>query len=211
MGVFPYSGADITLRTQKIPPDNFDFNPALHRFRILSSSTLYTNSPADTSALLAAAPVVSGAIVNPGVDVYQSKEAAFSMPLANQYLYLIWDFRLISEGELCYCTPGMTPMDACCDCTVTCNTCWFGPKTYSAAASCATDTDTIGSAQWSFNGTGSIPVLGNLCYENADCDYDEPLPSGFYIVDTNSPSTTSPKNWIELDGNGIVVQSTGTC
>ena len=215
VGVFPYSGADITLRTQKISPDNFDFNPALHRFRILSSSTLYTNSPADTTALLTAAPVVSGAIINPSLDTYQSTEAAFSMPLGNQYLYLVWDLRLISEGELCYCDPPPTNSadDVCCTCSVGCQQVYIGPQTFSSSAACATDTDTVGFSQVGFNGTGSIPQLGNIVYDNTSCNVGSSgnyLPSGFYVTDPNSPSTTSPKNWIEVGLNGVVINS-GSC
>ena len=63
-GIFPYSGADITLRTRKVPPDSFDFVPTLHKFRILSSNTLYNDTAADINALCAASTVLSP-IANP--------------------------------------------------------------------------------------------------------------------------------------------------
>ena len=42
VGLFPYNGVDITMRNQKIIPDNFDFDPTQHKFKYLSSNTLYT-------------------------------------------------------------------------------------------------------------------------------------------------------------------------
>ena len=69
VGVFPSTGSDINIRTQKIIPDNFDFDPALHSFKILSSSTLYSNSTADIASLLAASSVVSGPVTNPSTGV----------------------------------------------------------------------------------------------------------------------------------------------
>ena len=84
-GIFPYSGADITLRTRKVPPDSFDFVPTLHKFRILSSNTLYNDTAADINALCAASTVLSP-IANPSPPVFQSTYASFPMPPANDYL-----------------------------------------------------------------------------------------------------------------------------
>jgi hypothetical protein len=215
IGIFPYSGADITLRTQKIPPDNFDFDPSIHKFRILSSNTLYTNSVADTNTLLAAAPVVGGPITNPSVDTYQATETALSMPSANQYLYLIWDLRLIGSSELCYCVPPpiASADDVCCTCAVGCQQVYVGPQTFSAATACATDTNSPGFQQIGFNGPGSIPALGNIVYDNTSCNVGSSgnyLPTGFYVVDPASPSAASPKNWIEVGVNGVVTNA-GSC
>ena len=102
VGVFPYSGTDIKLRTQKFGIDTFDFNPAIHKFRILSSNTLYSNTAVDLQALLTASTIVGGGVItNPSVGEYQAIEPAFNMPIGNQYLYLIWDLRLIGSMNIC--------------------------------------------------------------------------------------------------------------
>ena len=99
-GIFPYDGSNITLRTTQIPPDDFSFNPTLHKFRILSSNTLYTNTVADITSLLAAASEIVP-ITNPSTAIFQATETAFAMP-GNDYLYLVWDFRNVTQDQLCY-------------------------------------------------------------------------------------------------------------
>ena len=211
VGVFPYSGADITLRTRKISPDTFDFNPAIHKFRILSSNTLYNNTPSDIASLLAASSVVTG-ITNPSPGVYQSTEPLFNMPLANNKLYLIWDLRDVVNAQLCYSDPTLSAFDACCNCDNPCTKCEFGPQTSSFGGACLTDVTDFGSASYSFNNTGSIPVLGDTVFSTPinDCN---PLggyvAAGFYIVSPVSPSVL-PKQWVQIGANGVVIDS-GTC
>ncbi len=225
VGVFPSSGSDINIRTQKIIPDNFDFDPALHSFKILSSSTLYSNSAADIASLLAASSVVSGPVTNPSTGVFQATEPAFNMPAVNDYLYLIWDLRMITSQSVCYCTGGSTIEEACCTCTPPCNTCYFGPQTQNATQVCATDTNSpLSLGLKSFSGAYSTPTIGDICYmdstntcnPNAQVNVNGTLffegfvGTGFYIVDVNNPSTTSPKKWIQVGQNGVVINS-GTC
>ena len=81
MGGFPYSGADITLRTNKIGLDNFNFNLATNRFKILSSNVLYQNTAADITSLLATATNVTP-IVNPSTNIFEATATAFNIPLA---------------------------------------------------------------------------------------------------------------------------------
>ena len=207
VGMHPYDGANITLRTNKIPPDTFDFNPALHRFKILSSNNLYQNNALDIATLLTTAPNVTP-ILNPMTNEYEATESAFSMPLANEYLYLIWDFRDVIYNELCYST--ISILDVCCECETTCGSCYFSPVQTDIAGACMVDTNTFGWNTYSFNGLGSIPELGNIVYANTGCDFGLVAPAGFYIVDIAQPSAAVPKNWIEVDAGGIVV-NTGTC
>ena len=44
---------------------------------------------------------------------------AFSLPINNQYLYLVYDFRTQTAQPLCYSTD---VTESCCDCSYTCTT-----------------------------------------------------------------------------------------
>lgn len=209
-GIFPYDGSNITLRTNKISPDTFDFNPTLHKFRILSSNTLYANTVADMTALLATASEIVP-ITNPSTAIFQATETAFAMSGANDYLYLVWDFRNATEDQLCY--SAVSADDACCNCTTACNRCWFSPGQQTQIQACAVDTNSFGSNQISFTGAGPIPVIGDIVYAagNVSCQPSVGLGTpGFYIVDPSQPSAASPKNWIQVGPGGVVTNS-GTC
>tara|TARA_R110002020_G_scaffold325199_2_gene540837 strand:- start:215 stop:3235 length:3021 start_codon:yes stop_codon:yes gene_type:complete len=209
-GIFPYSGADITLRTRKISPDNFDFVPTLHKFRILSSNTLYNDTVPDISSLCAASTIIAP-INNPLTSVYESTYASFPIPGGNDYLYLIWDLRNIISDELCYSAVSLD--DVCCNCTTACSRCWFSPGQISQIQACAVDTNSFGSAQINFTGAGPIPVLGDIVYAegNLTCNPELGLATpGYYIVDPASPAIANPKEWIQIAPGGLVINS-GTC
>ena len=212
VGVFPYSGNDIKLRTKKFGTDTFDFNPAIHKFRILSSTTLYANTPADIQLLLTASAIAGGGVItNPSINEYQSIETAFNMPLANQYLYLIWDLRLIGSMNLCYCTNPTTANEVCCECTVTCNNAFFGPYSGSFPAACATDVDSPGAlGVQGFYGNGSLPGIGDVCYIDQTCSIGSGsasafTPEGFYVVGPAAVGPTVPKKWVEINSLGNVI------
>ena len=211
-GVFPYDGSNITLRNNQISPDNFVFNPVEHKFKILSSNTLYANTVTDLSTLLSTATEITPITpLTAGESLYQATENAFSMPAVNDYLYLVWDYRNVHSDQLCYSAASAD--DACCNCSTACTRVWFSPVQSNQPSACAVDTDSFGSTQLAFTGAGSIPVNGDIVYEagNASCDPELGYaPSGFYIVDPTSPSTANPKNWIQIGLDGLVISS-GTC
>lgn len=210
IGVFPYDGADVSIQTNQIPPDNFVFDPAIHKLKYLSSNTLYTNSTIDIGLLLGNA-IDATPITNPSSSIFRATINNLSLPTGNQYLYLIWDFRLITAQELCY--SNISVDDVCCDCDTTCEQAYFGPVTQAEATACLTNTNSNGWAIYSFHGTGSIPTIGDIVYldPNHDCDITSGHPqSGYYVVDTNQPATSNPKNWVQLDSNGVVINA-GTC
>jgi hypothetical protein len=214
VGIFPYDGANITLRTQKIAPDNFDFDSSIHKFKILSSNTLYTSSSADISALLADpnTAVVSGAITSPSSGTFQATQTAFNMPVANQYLYLIWDLRLINSKAVCYCPSPSSNNDVCCTCSVGCDTVFCGPNSTNSTSVCFTNTNSFNNlGEISFNGlAGGLPTIGDVCFPNTGCDGTAGyLPTGYYIVGTSSP-VVGTKKWIEIGANGVVIDE-GNC
>ena len=212
IGAFPYSGASITLRTRKVLPDDFVFNPVLHSFKILSSNTLYSDVDADISTLLTTATDVTP-ITNPSTPVFQGEEVSFAIPDGNQYLYLVWDLRNINNTLLCYSE--LKSDNVCCDCSTSCNSCFFSPVQQSSQGACAVNTDSFGFSTWSYNSLGTIPVLGdtvfydptNTCSVGTGVLYQR---SGYYIVDPAQPSGATPLNWVLIGENGLVIDS-GTC
>ena len=91
--------------------------------------------------------------------------------------------------------------------------CFFSPVQGSEAQACLVDTDTFGSVSNGFNGSGSIPEIGETCFNDTMCDLSN-IPgyvaSGYYIVDEFAPSAASPKNWVRIGANGVVINK-GTC
>tara|TARA_R110000824_G_scaffold265436_1_gene454347 strand:+ start:1951 stop:6930 length:4980 start_codon:yes stop_codon:yes gene_type:complete len=216
-GGFPYNGASVTLKTRKIIPDTFDFDPSFHKFKILSSTVLYENNDADIAALLLATSTVIP-INNPSPPLYTAEEigtiegGAFTIPESNQYLYLVWDLRIIRSSQLCY--SAISALEACCDCTFTCGTCVFSKGQGTIEQACASNTATA-SASWSFNNTGAIPIIGDTVFGDplSTCMPAIGVPiilPGYYLVGATMPSTASPLNWVRIGAGGVVTES-GTC
>ena len=214
---FPYNGSSVTMRTQKFGTDNFDFDPSMHKFRILASPTEYFANPnnptsAEIATVVAAAPVVSGAVTSPSAGEYQAIQSGVNVSSVNNYLYLIWDLRLVSSGQLCYCSDPSTADEVCCNCEVPCDRVYFGPITSTFAQACQTEVNSPGNnGTWGFQGSGGLPVVGNVIFTSTSCDpADGYPPTGFYIVDPFATPSLSPKQWVEIGSNGVVLQA-GTC
>ncbi len=110
-GGFSPELSTMRLSTNKISPDDYDFDIAQDKFKYLRTNTLYNNNDTDIQALLLAS---STATPNSGTTPLYY--ADFSVPLSSngQYLYLIWDLRDSLLTELCF---SANVNDACCDCT----------------------------------------------------------------------------------------------
>jgi hypothetical protein len=214
-GVFPYDGASVRLKTRKIPPDTFDFDPALHNFKILSSNNLYQNNTADINTLLGLATNVTpttpvGATTYEATEIGTLSGGTFNIPIGNQYLYLVWDLRDIGNQLLCY--SATSAADACCSCATACNKADFSPVQQNLAQACLTNNNAFGSSSMSFNNSGNIPVIGDIVFNDPNnvCDPSAGYPSpGYYIVSQSVPAP-NPKPWVEIGANGVVVNS-GTC
>jgi len=110
-GVIPADGATVSLVCNKINFDDFVFNKNTNNFRYFRSNIVYDETvDADMQALLLASTTVT-----PIDDTFQPTKysASFTMPSTGTYLYLIWDYRLSTEDDLCF---GATLMDSCCNC-----------------------------------------------------------------------------------------------
>lgn len=112
-GGFPTDGSDVFIQTNKIFPDDFDFNILSNRFKYLRSNTLYSDSIVDVSALLFGA-LPATPISNSG-NVFK---AQFVMPDSTNgdYLYLIYDLRKTTPIDLCYTDTAEQLENLCCEC-----------------------------------------------------------------------------------------------
>lgn len=105
----PIDFSTMTIATNKMSGDTFDFDPLTDSFKYLRTSTYYPNSPGDINMLLslasAATPLMGGGSYN---------YAQFNVGSSDPYLYLIWDFRNSTPAELCYSDEKID--DVCCNC-----------------------------------------------------------------------------------------------
>jgi len=104
-GMIPANGSDITIISEKMSGDTFTFNPALNTFKYLTSNTLYT--PSELLPLLTTITPITG--------TYQAVISNATLA-GSDYLYLVWDYRSMSEITLCY--HENNPYKLCCNCDV---------------------------------------------------------------------------------------------
>jgi len=108
-GIIPSDTATVTIASNKINFDNFVFNNLVNNFRYFRSNTLYPDTDAGMLDLLDEA-IIATPILNSGTNKYY---ANFAMPSTGDYLYLIWDYRISTEINLC---SGDTLFESCCGC-----------------------------------------------------------------------------------------------
>ena len=122
-GIIPSDTATVRLICNKLATDDFVFDETSDRFKYLRTNTLYDNTDVDMQALLAAIDAVpptpippAGGVATPIINTGAPNTyyAEFDMPATGSYLYLVWDYRTITETtDLCY---GATESNACCLC-----------------------------------------------------------------------------------------------
>lgn len=110
-GGFPPELSTMRLSTNKIAPDDYDFNIAQDKFRYLRTNVLYNNNDTDIQAMLSAS-----AQATPNLGSSPLYYADFTVPASSngEYLYLIWDLRDANPAQLCY--SDTSSFDACCNC-----------------------------------------------------------------------------------------------
>ena len=114
-GVIPDDGAEVTIISNKIDFDDFEFDYNTNNFRYLRTATYYGKTTTDLAALLAAATKATP--INTRFAPQFS--AQFTMPAGTateKFLYLIWDYRKSTRIQACYSSVSST--DACCTCAV---------------------------------------------------------------------------------------------
>jgi len=110
-GGFPPELSTMILSTNKIAPDNYDFDILQDKFRFLRTNVLYNNNDTDIQAMLSASTIAA-----PITGTSPLFSADFIVPASSngEYLYLIWDLRDANPIELCYSE--ISSDDACCNC-----------------------------------------------------------------------------------------------
>ena len=114
-GVIPDDGAEVTIISNKIDFDDFEFDYNTNNFRYLRTATYYGKTTTDLAALLAASTTATP--INTRFAPQFS--AQFTMPAGTateKFLYLIWDYRKSTRIQACYSSVSST--DACCTCAV---------------------------------------------------------------------------------------------
>ena len=207
-GLFPYSGVDLTMSLSQTSSDTFTFNPNNNSFKYLSTNNFYSTDPTQIDILLGLATTVPQPYLNPSGNNYQVTIPGINLPAANQFLYLIYDLRNVVNNQICF--SDISADDACCGCSLTCSTAYFSPVQGNLLDVCNSNTNATGSAQNSFNGIGNIPTIGEPCFKGTTCDASQPVDAGYYIVDIAQPALSNPKNWIQVDNYGIVIDE-GIC
>ena len=192
-GVIPINGASVEIISKKYQSDNFDFDNTVNNFGFLRSSTLYSNTPTDIANLISAstsiAPTGSGAVFS----------GSFTMPTsADQYLYLIYDYRKPVAITLCYSNTSAD--DSCCTCGTSATYYIDAPTfeqataVYTTAALTTKATDGWYSYQGNYRkqttGVLETTILCSAC--NFDCGTSLVLDtiSAYYTINADLGATT---------------------
>jgi hypothetical protein len=112
----PTDGSTMTIASNKMGGDTFNFDPATDSFKYLRTNSYYDNTPGDIATLLSlastATPLLGGGTYN---------YAQFNAGSSADFLYLIWDFRSSTPVELCYDAEFIEGV--CCTCSACESTC----------------------------------------------------------------------------------------
>ena len=134
VGLFPGSGSTVTMRSNKIFPDNTTFDPTENRFYVIpddnlpavdgDSFDLTLLQPANTLPLTP----ITGSLPDPVTSVdqlYQATSDPISITSSTQTLYLVWDLRDRRVESLC---SGIDANNACVGCSA--NQPCIGPNNF---------------------------------------------------------------------------------
>lgn len=209
VGVFPYDGVNLILRSNKINFDDFDFQIGSNKFLWLSTNTVYQNTAADISTLLQAGSIIAP-VTNPQTGLFQAQVTAASIPNNQNQLYLIYDLREVTAQKLCY--SAVSAAEACCDCQSTgdgCTAdpaCCFGCTAFAVGGLRYNTSDACASPQFTnyyHSGTGTYPIVGDIVYSSTTCDSGTHVAQGYYkIMNENTV--------MEIGTQGLVI-SKQTC
>ena len=119
LGPIPAFGSTIKMSSNKLTDDTFVFDN--NNFKYLVSPDLYSESEVN---LLVQNLDVATPVFNPSTGNYEAS-FLYDNPSGHQYLYLVWDYAISTEIDLCY--NELSSFEACIDC-VTCPNCINGTE-----------------------------------------------------------------------------------
>ena len=194
LGVFPYDGVDLTIRSNKINFDDYDWGYPDDNFKYLSSNTLYQNNETDIASLLSAATTIpNSSVVSPSEGLYEATVTSLSLPTNNQYLYLIYDYRTTSCQQFCY--DASSADEACCECPVPCVS--FLASTRQELQDVCNQPLT---QTYYHTGSGTYPAVSDFVFSSSTCISSQavPLTAGYYKSEATK--------YIRVASNGIVIE-----
>ena len=151
-----------------------------YNFKYLSSNTLYQNNQPDIASLLAAsATIPNGSVVEASEGLYEATLSSLSIPVANQYLYLIYDYRTTSSASICY--DATNANEACCGCGSFCTPYASSTVQNTISIACVQPTNQT----YYHDGTGALPVISDTVYSSTTCDdsaTSTKLQAGYYEI-----------------------------
>lgn len=109
-GNIPTDNSTVSIISNKLSTDTFDFDVATDTFRYLRTNTLYLNNSVDINALILASNLATPITTSGNVN-----QSTFNSGTLDDYLYLIWDLRASAAAELCFSNTNIE--DVCCSCT----------------------------------------------------------------------------------------------
>ena len=210
-GMIPMDGADVYMHSRRIKPnDTFYYNLSANKMRYWRTSGTYNNNAADIATIL----TNSIPLTNTGPEPFVV--GTFPMPPstpppapADQFLYLVWDYREVNEIVLCV---SPTISESCCECFSAPNCVpfeGFYSSVDSATACLGTPVSTFYTSVITTAGvSNTIPIIGTTVYPSTGCDSDPNrrfLQAGFIHFDDGGTS-----KWVQIDSNNIVIAS-GNC
>jgi hypothetical protein len=212
-GMIPMDGADVTMGSIRNNVNDFTFNLNSNKMRYLRTNTLYDNNATDIAALLSASINIPLLGTEPDVSGIFTMPPSTPPPApADQFLYLIWDYREVNEIVLCV---SPTISEACCECFSARNCTPFEGSiisTVDSATACGlpNNASVYHTSTITNNGIrNTIPVVGTTIFGSDGCSFNDPnrdlFQAGFIHFDDNGTS-----KWIEIDSDNIVIDS-GNC
>jgi len=212
-GMIPMDYTDVYMRSRGIRPnDTFNYNLSTNKMRYWRTNLAYSNNAADIATILTSSTALTN--TGPSADVtgiFQMPPSTPPPAPADQFLYLVWDYREVNEIVLCV---SPTISEACCECFSARNCIpflGFYSSVDSSTACLASPAATYYTSTIITGGvTNTIPVIGTTIFGSDGCSsFNDPnrdlFPAGFIHFDDNGTS-----KWIEIDSDNIVIDS-GNC
>jgi hypothetical protein len=212
-GMIPMDNADVYMRSRKIKPnDTFNYNLSANKMRYWRTSGTYSNNAADIATILTnSTPLTNTGPAGNVVGTFTMPASTPPPALADQFLYLVWDYREVNALKLCF---SAVLSEACCECFSAPNCVPFlgsAISTVDSATACglSATTDTYYTSTITTGGVNNtIPIVGTTVYPSTGCSSETNrrlLQAGYiHFIDGGVDK------WVQIDSDNIVIAS-GNC